>query len=357
MDIIVATNSTIGKRGMSQWSIDFGPENILFDKIQLSEPFFDKSDPKNYERVLVKVSNFSCNFRDKGVLLKNYHLMVENNQEFLPFGSEFSGEIIAQGKNVFNFSIGQKVMGRYDYPYYDKSNSIGGIVTNTASAGWLFIHQKRIAAVPNEMSSSDAACWALGAQTAASMIRKSGVLNVKDPHVAILSGHSATSMMLAQQLNAYGVTPILFSSSIRKNKYLENFAMKENSDFMKNSFTHVFDPFFDINLENAISMLDFFGVYVTCGLANQHPYLSNKSPTQVGISIRDSLVKAIVKNLSIVGNCLGTSEDFVASLILYNKRLITPLPTKIFSISEVDAFINYSFFDSNKIGKCVLNYS
>lgn len=78
------------------------------------------SDPDN--RVLVKKRGFSCNYRDKTLIL-NYDNQIKSlgdkgEYTFSYIGSEFVGEVIGIGKNITNLKIGDRVVANASYPSY-----------------------------------------------------------------------------------------------------------------------------------------------------------------------------------------------------------------------------------------------
>lgn len=123
-----------------------------------------------------------------------------------------------------------------------------------------------------------------------------------------------------------------------------------SSDIVKQKITHVFDPFFDMNIGNALYYLQPGGTYVTCGLRDQHPLLSNDTPSDAEPMVRGALEMSIVKNVSILGNCLGSKEDLEKAILLQNRIIID----QEYQLEKGIDFVQRSFFDSSRFGKCVL---
>ncbi|WEZ00405.1 alcohol dehydrogenase catalytic domain-containing protein [Bacillus subtilis] len=150
--------------------VKFGEVDILFGTVELEQPYFDAENPKNHEHVLVRVTAFSCNYRDKAILLENYNSIKDSDRLFVPFGSEFSANIVAVGRDVHEFKVGDRVMSDCSYPDSGKQGILPGVATNFASLGWLRLHKKKIIKVPKSLSDIEAACFSLGSQTASAMI-------------------------------------------------------------------------------------------------------------------------------------------------------------------------------------------
>lgn len=109
--------------------VKFGKEDILFGTVELEQPYFDPEDPKNDEYVLV-ITAFSCNYRDKALLLNNYNTIKGSDRLLVPFGSEFSAIIVNIGMDVHDFKVGDRVMSDCSYPDSGKQGVLPGVATN-----------------------------------------------------------------------------------------------------------------------------------------------------------------------------------------------------------------------------------
>ncbi|KOO46497.1 alcohol dehydrogenase catalytic domain-containing protein [Priestia koreensis] len=348
-------------------TVRFGEVNILFGAIDCDQPTFDTKSDKNNEYVLVRVTAFSCNYRDKALLVENYNSIIRSDRLFVPFGSEFSAEVVAVGKGVDEFEIGDGVISDCSYPYSGKEGVLPGVATNFASMGWLRLHKKKLIKKPNTLTESEGACFSLGAQTAAGMIRRSGILeNGGNP--LVLSARSNTSLFIIKQLLSYGVTPLCLSTSgwneeeiqaIQPSRVMSlSSALNNEGNCMSDQqITHVFDPFFDMNIGYALHFLQTGGTYITCGIRDQHPLLSNETPKDAEATVRGALEMSIVKNVAILGNCLGSREDLEGAIQLQTKSEMGIIIDEEYRIEQGVEFIQRSFFDSARFGKCVLLYS
>lgn len=342
--------------------VKFGDVDILFGTVELDQPIFDAEDPKNRDYVLVRVTAFSCNYRDKAILVENYNLIKKSGRLFVPFGSEFSAKIVSVGSDVRDFFIGDTVISDCTYPGSGQDKVLPGVATNFASLGWLRLHKNKIIRAPKSLDSNEAACFSLGAQTASSMIRRSRLLeNGGKP--LVLSARSNTSLFIIQQLLSHGITPLCLSTSEWSEKEIYKISPSRvellNNEINHKSIidykiTHVFDPFFDMNIGYALNYLQTNGTYITCGLRDQHPLLSTKTPNDAESVVRDALKMSILKNVSILGNCLGTKEDLESAIQLQDTKGREIIIDQNYRLEESVDFLQRSFFDPSRFGKCVM---
>ncbi|MBC6308477.1 zinc-binding alcohol dehydrogenase family protein [Listeria sp. FSL L7-1582] len=342
--------------------LSFGDTIIEFGVIQVSEPTFNIEDEANNDFVLLKVKSFSCNYRDKALLLENYISLQKYNRAFLPFGSEFCAEVIKVGKYVHEFNFGDVVMADNSYPHSGESGVKPGVATNFSSLGWLRLHKKKIIKKPASLTNSEAAAFSLGAQTATGMINKSEILkNGGTP--LVLSSRSNTSLFIIQQLLSHDIIPICLTTSnwtqedkqrIYPCKILNLTEVLEGVEMVKEDITHVFDPFCDMNMEYGLYLLGYSGVYITCGLRDQHPKMTSESSDDILSSIRGSLSMIIMKNIIMKGNCLGSHQDLVDAIRIQNTSDKGLILDKVYSLNQSIEFIKSSFFDATRFGKSVI---
>ena len=341
--------------------VQFGKVNVLIGAIELEQPDFDVEAPDNRNYVLLRVDAFSCNYRDKSHLLQNYIRAEKYDRLYVPFGSEFCATVVAVGADVSEFEAGDRVMSNSAYPESGEKGVLPGVATNFASLGWLRLHRKKLIKVPETLNDIEAACFSLGAQTASGMIRRSGIL-VDGGTPLVFSARSATSLFITQQLAAYGFKPVCLSTSnwneMEMQKISPKSIIKMNEiQSLNNKVTHVFDPFFDMNIGEAVNCLRTGGKYVTCGLRDQHQLLSDKTPSDAEAVVRNAIVTSIVKNISIIGNCIGTTEDLEKAIKLQRESEFKPIIDTVYNVMQGADFVRRSFFDFRRFGKCVLIYN
>src|SRR5580704_6409407 len=99
--------------------------------VETPDIVFNRSDPKNARRVLIRVHAFSLNYRDKRFL---FSMAVKGpDTGFFPVGSELMGVVLETGPDVTRFQPGDRVMGNNAYPESGAPGVLPGVVTNHAS--------------------------------------------------------------------------------------------------------------------------------------------------------------------------------------------------------------------------------
>ncbi|THG91060.1 hypothetical protein AJ85_07375, partial [Alkalihalobacillus alcalophilus ATCC 27647 = CGMCC 1.3604] len=182
-----------------------------------------------------------------------------------------------------------------------------------------------------------------------------------------ISSLQECSLFIIQQLLVHNITPICVTTSKWKKEEIEKIApcsvellqniMGSNAKKTINqNITHVFDPFFDMNIEYGMHFLQTSGTYITCGLRDQPPFPSINSSTDKESTLRGALAMSIMKNISILGNCLGVKEDLESAVSLHGKhKKMNVIIDSKYELHESINFIRRTFFDPSKFGKCVIS--
>lgn len=365
--------------GVSSASQIEGAKSTKIENVEVSlawleteQPFFDEKSKSFSDFVLVRKNAFSCNYRDKSIIKLLANSLNESESDSIKysfFGSEFSGEIISKGDNVKEFSVGDSVIpdgayqgdGLVEYP---------GIPSNRTSQEVEIFHKSKLIRIPDSMDKHLAAGFTIGAQTGCGMIRRSELSN--DSKILITSITSATSLYSLFYASQISENVYALGSSSKHLKMLKSMGLKElividrNNvrDFQRqifelsknHEFDVIIDPFADTWMFSTIKCLKHFGKYVTCGFYDQ-----NKSPNAVSSHIsqlyKEFLTVLIKKNITVIGNCLGTRDDLEFALRNY-KELENKMISKVYSKSDsISDFINSTFNDPNKLGKVIFDYA
>ncbi|MBA8762306.1 quinone oxidoreductase family protein [Staphylococcus coagulans] len=337
--------------------------------IDVPKPNFNTYKKENEHFVLVKVDAFSCNYRDKAIILKAA-LKMQGKLNFQAppfayFGSDFVGTIVAKGSSVDHLEIGQRVIPNCAYPDAPFPGIAAGVVTNEASKGWLRIHKSKLIGIPDQMDDAIAASFSIGGQTSTSMVRR---VNIQEgERVLVLSGRSNTSMFIINNLIHQGIDTTVLTTSDWSNdeaaliypaKLVKVGRKKQNweSDKELGKFDVVFDPFFDLHLEKAINQLNTRGRYITCGYKNQHPNFFEDIDKDTPNHLKNIMLKVMINNISIIGNCIGTWEDLEAAIENYNpNHFIVPIDGR-YSVEEGNQFVTRTYNHRGRLGKAVLLY-
>ncbi len=341
--------------------LDFDGLPIFAGFVDTSPPEFDTSLPENQSRILLRTLAFSCNFRDKGLIVRT---AAYGGTACYEIGSELCGEVLAIGDAVRDFEIGDRVITDH---WYDLSEGVQagvtGIPTNHASREFHVLHQDCLLRIPKELSPVIAAAAGLSGQTAYAMIRR---LQPRAGELALLTaGSSNTSMFMLRALQARGVETTVVTSSATKAKQMEDLGMSEvvlmeNPDDRESSFRKlcegygpfdmIVDPFCNLYMPAAIPCLKFSGRYITCGLVPK-PLATRNAPCHSTM-----MAHVITNNISIFGNCLGTRDDLAKMM---NDLVAGSFDVTIDTVCEPTSgpeFIHRTFCDPRRLGKVVLEY-
>jgi len=320
-------------------------------------PAFASDAPEHAHAVLVQVHALSCNFRDRGF----FQVMKGMpGRRFSPLGSEFAGEVVAVGAAVSDLRVGDRVMPNHHYTggQDDGSGAREGVITNQASRELQVVPASKLIRLPAAMPFAEAAAFSLGAQTAYSMVRR---LDLQPGERALVtSAASNTSHFLIHALRSRGAEVTASTSSERFHARIEALGVSRvlTADQLsadRGDYHHVLDPFFDLHLARAVTLLRPFGKYITCGLAAQNAELALQRGG-VDLDATKILGTAIMKNLSIVGNCIGLRADLERAVEDYSAGLWAPVLDSTYAGDDVSAFLDRSFNDRTRFGKVIFRY-
>lgn len=338
--------------------------------VTINEPRFDSQDPRNADFVLVEVDAFSCNYRDKALIVRAAEKM-EKSEEALPFsffGSDFVGRIRAIGSNVQGLSVGMRVIPDCAYPYAPSDGVAPGVVTNEASKGWLRLHKAKLIPIPDHMSDAIAASYTIGSQTSYSMVRRTQV--IEGDEALILSARSNTSMFIMKALIAHKVKVTALTTTEWTEEEKSCFKgvsfiqiPRGGTDWYKYAlpglrerfFDALYDPFYDLHLPAALNYLKPNGRYITCGFKNQHESFAEVGDNVSNDRFDSLLLNAMINDISVMGNCIGTHEDLIESVKRFDSNNWLPIDS-VLSIRDGAQFLSRTYSDRHRFGKIVLRY-
>jgi NADPH:quinone reductase-like Zn-dependent oxidoreductase len=327
--------------------------------VEGNKPDFDIESEQFSNQVLIKKASFSLNYRDLGIIEIAWSRLKNIEEDtYYPIGSDFSGYVEALGKNVNSLKTGDLVLGNCFYPEVE-NGALPGIPSNHSSKEYEIYHFAKLLKVPSYISDIEAGTLSIGTQTSVSMIRKAEIK--KGNKVLVTSITSNTAFFLLNSLwnkdcNVYGLS--YSGENIDKVKkhfpFLEEiFSVKQNNIPENMMFDVVLDAFSDTYLESLSQKLNINARYVTCGIFNQSSKkISIVKPTNLPLLIANLMTR----NVSLIGNCLGSTDDLVEGLCQYENHKITidSIFTKKDSLSD---FIYKSYnLNNDKFGKVVYQY-
>lgn len=360
MRTLAVVNETFQQADQGQVSLSGIPINL--GTVTFDRPEFNPSLPQFRDRVLVRVEAFSCNYRDKAILIDAALGMADRTwPRSNHFGSEFAGVVVDAGIRVEDFKPGDRVMPDASYPDAPAPGESPGIVTNAASQGWLILHPQKLLSIPQGMSITDAAGFSLAAQTAFGMMRQAQLEPNSTAMVA--SARSSTGLGLIRGLLSRGVKVVAVSSrewTVEERKIIDPsesvifFSTREITEPRFNyAFDAIFDFFTDQNFGRFIKYLVNGGRYVTCGFKNQHSVMHRES--DANISFSSVLAELIVGNKLLIGNCIGTKIDLVEAVDHY-ADVAVPIDST-FELGQSEKFISRTFNEPEKFGKVIFRYT
>lgn len=343
-------------------------DKFEIDGESITMGLFDVPEP-NYERIfdshsiLVRITAFSCNFRDRS-LLHRFHeqckLRSKDNQIYYsPIGSEFVGVVEKVGSAVIDFKAGDRVMPNHSYPF-KHDGQYGGVITNFASQRLQMFNEAELIRVPDKMSDEEAAAFSLSAQTAYSMVRKAMIK--KGDNILITSLSSSTSLAVLDALNNIGAKVYAssthaetFKSLVEEQKLCGVFSLRDLKDGRQKIplLDVVIDPFIDINLRNLFQYLNYNARYVFCGTYKQSEKFDYKTYTSIDVMAIYDL--CIIKNVSFIGNCLGFPTDLANAINDYCQDNYHVHIDSIFSGKNIIEFFTRTF-KKRHIGKVIYKY-
>lgn len=334
------------------------------------DPLWASAESLQPQKVLIKVKAFSCNYRDKALILSA--ATQGKPDQINVIGSEFVGEVIAIGSAVNDLQIGDRVIANGAYPDSGASGVRGGLPTNHGSLEYRVIHRAKLVKIPPEMPDEVGAAFTIGAQTTYSMIRK--VNPVAGDNVLITAAKSNTSLFAIQALRQYDINVYVTSRSLKFERELLNLGVKRviqidpqadpwiDPDLARQiqdeteGFDCIIDPFFDLHIGKLLPALKQGGRYITCGLYDQYSQYTGETFEYKGDSIRNIFTTAMLNNLHLIGNCLGTTEDLERAIADYAAGRLEVVIDSIFTGNEIEAFIDRTYNNPDRFGKVVYRY-
>lgn len=362
MKTLAICSLELRKRGLCEHAIDFVlcNQNFVFGMMDTANPYSGNIDE---EDVLIRVEAFSCNYRDKSLILMFNEICKNKSGNgrlfYTPFGSEFVATVLQVGRKVQTLKVGDRVIPDGAYPI-KVDGRMGALPTNCASQRFQVFHWSYLVKVPDEMPNEKAASFTIAGQTVFSMIRKLQLRSGE--RVLVTAATSNTSLAAISALKGLGVDVYACSTSMFKKEIfmsmgvkslLSSESLKDNPDCLPH-FDAVIDPFLDIYFCDVIKRLNIGGRYITCGNYNQNSFFEKSNI--VNQDVNSILNYCIINNISIIGNCLGTREDLENAIISYQKGQFDILIDSVYTDADINSFLSKTFHLAPRFGKVVFKY-
>jgi NADPH:quinone reductase-like Zn-dependent oxidoreductase len=311
----------------------------------VDEPAWDPQAPDCRDAVLVAGDAFSCNYRDGALAQAVLHPTAA--ERFLVLGSEVAGRVLAVGPDVRGLSPGQPVMG---CPAFGQgAPDPWGVATNHASRPVQVLPATKLVPLPAGMEPTEAAAFALGAMTAAAMVRKAAP--AAGERVLVTSASSNTGLFALGLLAATGAAVSGWSRSPQRAAVAAELTGVEVASGEApggGPFDAVLAPLGDVVLPDVARRIRDGGRIVTCGLRRP-------SARGTGTPLAPVLAALIEGNVTLVANCLGTPADLDTALAAWRSgALRTPIDRVIDARpGQAAAFFERTFSDPARVGKVV----
>jgi NADPH:quinone reductase-like Zn-dependent oxidoreductase len=324
-------------------------------------PFCAAGESSSRNAVLVRKRAFSLNYRDRRSIL--LAALRGSPNGYYVLGSDFSGDVVEAGPGVTAFRTGDRVMGNSSYQDAEGDTGMPGLASRHASREFEMFDPAKLARIPDSMPYETAAAFGINAQTAQAMIRRLQIR--KGSRILVTAARSNTALFAISMMRSLGVQVFAATTS---NGFERQFCSmgvacvvnidKESTSFHLNSertFEYVIDPFFDIYFAASLEVMAKGGRYITCGILDQCGDLiaTGRGSPQWGVR---QTVLMLVRNLEIMGNCIGTTADLHHALRQYaTGRLQVPIDS-VWTGDQIGEFVDRTYNAPDRFGKVVYKY-
>jgi NADPH:quinone reductase-like Zn-dependent oxidoreductase len=121
-------------------------------------------------------------------------------------------------------------------------------------------------------------------------------------------------------------------------------------------FNAVIDPFSDLFLPRSLEVLAFFARYTTCGIYNQYLDLVGESFRYRGKAGADLMFHMLVKDVSIIWNCLGHSRDLERAIADHQAGGLEVTLDSVHTGHAIGPFLERTYNARDRFGKVVFRY-
>jgi len=306
--------------------------------------------------VLVRVHATSLNRRDVYMLHDNYG-DTASYAGGIPL-SDGAGEVVAVGRNVTRFEIGDRVAGIFFDEWIDGPGDDVAIASDRGgnAAGMLsemiVSHEEALVHIPAHLSYEEAATLPCAAVTAWVGLFKRG--HIEPRQYVLLEGTGGVSVFGLLFADAYGAMPIITSSSDEKLARARKLGAIGTANYRSNpdwqmavreaSSGHGVDQVLDVGgrdtLPKALEILAHGGhIALIGGLSG----FGSQVPTDAIMWI----------NATVSGVYVGSREDFEAMNAFISEHAIRPVIDRVFAFEEAPAALDY-MENGDFLGKIVI---
>ncbi len=370
-------NETYGDVALKVASFPLEKNKVYCSMMEIDPPDFDSQLQAHH--VFIRVLAFSCNYRDKSIILAWSTLAAQQiakdseAEYYSGIGSEFVAEVMEVGEAVKTLVPGDRVILDASFPLRRDGEAPGGLSTNHASLRYHVIHEFQLMRIPKDFPIEVAAGFTIAGQTVFGMLDR---LQLKpDANILVTSAKSLTSLFAISALKKYKVYAL--SSSAKFKEQVLELGAKDlwvmehgNSNFLQaedlprfqqvlqdtGGFDAVIDPFIDLHLDRLLDFVKLDGQYISCGFYQQYSGWEKKTfrfPSERTPHLFGNL---IAKKINIYGHCLGKAIHLEKALAAFQKGEVTlPIDT-VYGEEDLVSFFEKTYNSKDRFGKVIFKY-
>jgi NADPH:quinone reductase-like Zn-dependent oxidoreductase len=253
------------------------------------------------------------------------------------------------GSKVTGVRAGDRVIGNNAYPDSGWPGVAPGVPSNHASREYQTLHESKLIKIPDEMTDEIGAAFSIGAQTTYSMVRR---LELQAGAAVLVTAAKSNSSLFEAELLNLGVRQLFV---IDRNTRFDAHSGMCGVVMARGGFQAVIDPYFDLYLRPSISVMGIGARYITCGLYDQYLGLIGK-PVPAAPSGGGELMSMMLRNLSVIGNCIGTINDLSNAIADFKSQRLPVMLDSVYSDGRAADFLDRTYNARNRFGKVVYKY-
>jgi NADPH:quinone reductase-like Zn-dependent oxidoreductase len=310
-------------------------------KLKLNElPVPDSKD----NEILVKMRAVSLNYRD--LLVVNGIESWKPSSPRIPV-SDGVGEVVAVGKSVSRWKIGDRVAGLFLPKWLDNEltvekyvSPLGGAVADGVLAEYVVFDEQAVVKLPENLSYAQAATLPVAALTAWHAVARRSRIHSGD--TVLIQGTGGVSLFALQFSHALGAKPIVISSSDEKLKRVKAMGASATINYKHvsnweeqiiqltggNGVDHVIETVGGENLNRSLNAVKISGTISFIGLI-------------AGLSAPINTYQFVQKNVSIYGIETGSREMFEEMNRFIESHDLNPVIDKTFAFDEIQKALEY----------------
>ncbi|MCH4248009.1 MAG: NAD(P)-dependent alcohol dehydrogenase [Acinetobacter populi] len=335
---------------MKQWQLSaFGLENLVQVKVPIPE--------LDHNGLLIRVLAVSLNYRDK-LVIQGQLLAEKPIMPFVP-ASDMVGEIVAIGRGVTRFSVGEKVLGNFWTQWIDNEPpqemthhglSLGGPLPGVL-AEYVVLDEEIAVSAPKTLTDEQASTLPVAALTSWFSLIELGDLKSND--TVLIQGTGGVALFGLQIAHAFGAKVIITSRDADKlecAKKLGAFATintSKTSDWSSSALDltqghgvdHILELLGGKNMSQSVMALASGGKISQIGFIH-------------GMDITFPAINLMLKRANIQGISVGHRRAFEDMNRAIDALKIKPVIDKVYSFDEAPTAFKH--LEKGAFGKIVI---